>query len=112
MSVEPITGVWLPGSISANVRGGDGNLSLRPWQTDLSESPGAAKAGRTVNINTNLPNQWLVWGRRPEQQAPIAQDMTWRVSQGAGRSTWLNSVTVEARPMATRPPPYMSTESL
>lgn len=67
-----------------------------PGKMDLSESPRAAKAGNGLSTNTNLPSPGRPMCRGdggPGQQAPMAQDMTWRVSQGAGRSTWLNSVT-------------------
>lgn len=82
--------VPMSGEVTAEI------FPLDPGKLDLSESPGAAKAGNGLSINTNLPNPGrlvCVGEGRPEQQAPIAQDMTWRVSQGAGRSTWLNSVT-------------------
>lgn len=58
----------------------------------FSESYGAAKARSGLPI-TQAAQPWPAggWGR-PGQQAPLPQDMTWRVSQGAERSTWLNSV--------------------
>lgn len=58
----------------------------------LSKSSGAAKA-RSGLLKHKLSNPGeLVGGGRAGQRAPLPQDMTWRVSQGTERSTWLNFV--------------------
>lgn len=58
----------------------------------LSESQRAAKASSGLPITqAALPRRTGGWGR-PGQQAPLPWDMTWRVSQGTEKSTWLNSV--------------------
>lgn len=57
----------------------------------LSESHGAAKAGNKLPVTRAARPRRASGQGRLGQQAPLSRDMTWSISQGAERSTWLSS---------------------